>query len=286
MKSAALFSFVIGLAACGSVSDNAKHDAAVAGDGKAVDAPPDTAVAFSPSQLSGLRLWLDAEKGVTSAANKVSAWADQSGQSNNAAQTMLARQPELTVNTINGHPVIHFDGSDDVLKVLDSASLRFGMDDFTIAVVGSWTNIQQTYGAFMTKQIEGVSPYLGYSVWANFPQPSESTTFGFQIDAQSDYTRTTTTGLNDGMPRLFVARRTGSTMEIRVGGTSNQTLTTTAVQDVSAAGYNMFIGGHEQGAGVSQTLLGNIAEFIIVRGPLTATELQKLEAYLKAKYGL
>jgi hypothetical protein len=285
MKSVAL-AVVVVVSACGSVSNDDKHDAAVTVDSRAIDAPPDTPVAFSPSQLGGLRLWLDAEKGVTSTSNKVSAWGDQSGQANNAVQTTAARQPQVVVSTINGHAVLRFDGADDVLKVLDSASLQLGMDDFTIAVVGSWSNQQASYGAFMTKQIEGTYPYLGYSVWANFPQPSSSTTFGFQIDAATDFLSTNATALNDGSPRLFVAQRKGMTMEIRVGGTTDKTFTTTAVQDVSASTYNMFIGGHEQGAGVSQNLQGDIAEFLIVRGALTANELQKLETFLKTKYAL
>ena len=284
MKAVAV-AIVVVVSGCGSVSSDDKKDAAVTVDSRAIDAPPDSPIPFSPSQLTGLRLWLDAEKGVTSTSNKVSAWADQSGQANTAVQATAARQPQVVVSTINGHTVLRFDGSDDVLKVVDAASLQFGMDDFTIAVVGSWTNPNNTYGAIMTKQIEGTYPYIGYSVWANFP-PLPSTAFGFQIDAQTDLVTSTATALNDGTARLFVAQRKGTTMEIRIGGTTDKTFTTTATQDVSATGYNMYIGGHEQGGGVTQTMLGDIAEFLIVRGTLSAADLGKLETFLKTKYAL
>lgn len=50
--------------------------------------------AFTPSSISGLKLHLDATRGVTvDSANKVSAWADQSGQGNNASQATTSKQP-------------------------------------------------------------------------------------------------------------------------------------------------------------------------------------------------
>ena len=42
--------------------------------------------AFVPTQLSGCQLWLRADEGVTLSSGLVSAWADQSGNGNNASQ--------------------------------------------------------------------------------------------------------------------------------------------------------------------------------------------------------
>lgn len=270
------------LSACGSVSDNAKYDAAVVPDGRMIDAPP---TAFSPSQLSGLTLWLDAELGVVATGNKVSGWTDQSTKGNNAAQAMAARQPTVVTKVINGRAVLRFDGTNSVLAVADAANLQWGTDDFTIAVVGSWTNSMSTYGAFLTKQLPAY-PYAGYSIWANFPQPSASTKFGFQLDAATDFMSTTATALNDGTPRVFVSTRTGTKLEVRIGGTSDSVFTATTARDVTASGSSLYIGGHEEGINVTQGLAGDIAELILVRGTLSATDIQKLETYLKTKYAL
>jgi hypothetical protein len=289
MKSAMLLFLGLGVAACGSVSGDKTPDA------KTIDSPTidtatiDSVPAFSPSQLTGLALWLDADKGVTAGAgNKVSVWADQSPRGNNASQTVAARQPTVATGVVNGHPVIRFDGTANVLVVPDAQTLQFGMEDFTIAVVGSWTNVQSAYAAFLTKQIEPTYPYLGYSVWANFPQPAPSTKFGFQIDAATDFATTAAASLNDGAPRLYVSKRAGTAMEIRVGGAADGSFTATSIKNVSATGYKLSVGGHESadGASVIQLLKGDIAEIVIVRGALSTTDLQKLETYLKTKYGL
>jgi hypothetical protein len=69
---------------------------------------------FSPSSLSGLRLWLDAGAGVTTnGAAQISLWADQSGRTNNALQGTLSNQPLLVTNALNGRPVVRFDGTND-----------------------------------------------------------------------------------------------------------------------------------------------------------------------------
>lgn len=279
------FAVVAALTACGSVDGN-KQDAAVTTDSRNVDgATTDTAIAFSPLQLSGLALWLDAEKGVVASAGKVSGWMDQSGQGNSAVQLTAARQPTVMTGVINGRAVVRFNGTNSVLMVADAASLQWGTDDFTIAVVGSWTNPMNTYAAFLTKQAVAY-PYVGYAIWANFPQPSSSTKFGFQLDAATDFMSSNATALNDGTPRLFVSTRTGTKLEIRLGGTSDSVFTASTARDVTAVGASLFIGGHEEGASVTQTLAGDIAELIAVRGTLSASDTQKLESYLKTKYAL
>jgi hypothetical protein len=58
------------------------------------------------------------------------------------------------------------------------------------------------------------------------------------------------------------------------------------VVDVNTTGTFMFIGGQEKPNGVIQALRGYIAEFIVVGGAVTPSELTSLEAYLKAKYAL
>src|SRR5437016_1228653 len=71
-----------------------------------------TAQAQLPSVSSGtLRLWLRADAGVITNANRqVSQWQDQSTSTNNASQSNTNAQPILVANVLNSHPVIRFDG--------------------------------------------------------------------------------------------------------------------------------------------------------------------------------
>ena len=62
-----------------------------------------------------LQMWLKADEGVTMNGSTVSSWIDQSGDNNDAIQTNTSRQPLLVANTLNGKPVISFDGLNDKL---------------------------------------------------------------------------------------------------------------------------------------------------------------------------
>jgi hypothetical protein len=62
-----------------------------------------------------MRLWLKADAGVTTSGGLVSVWADQSGQGNDLVQGDSASQPTLLTGSLNGLPVIHFDGTSDHL---------------------------------------------------------------------------------------------------------------------------------------------------------------------------
>lgn len=65
------------------------------------------ATGFSPRQISGLALWLDAADSSTITLNgsTVSEWLDKSGNGRNARQPTAARQPEYN-STLNGLPVV------------------------------------------------------------------------------------------------------------------------------------------------------------------------------------
>lgn len=73
--------------------------------------------AFSLTDLSGLKLWLKYDTGITLNGGSVSSWADQSGESNNAAQATSGRQPNYSSGDII------FDGTDDRFDLSSQISL-------------------------------------------------------------------------------------------------------------------------------------------------------------------
>jgi len=76
-----------------------------------------------------LQLWLDAGAGTTLGANDaVVQWADQSGNLNNAGQLDETMAPTLVANTVNGLPVLRFDGVNDFMDVADSDSISITGD--------------------------------------------------------------------------------------------------------------------------------------------------------------
>lgn len=72
---------------------------------------------FELTNLSGLKLWLKYDTGITLNGSSVSNWADQSGNSNDAAQATAGRQPNY------GSGDIRFDGTDDRFDLTSQISL-------------------------------------------------------------------------------------------------------------------------------------------------------------------
>ena len=64
---------------------------------------------------AGLHLWLRADAGVDTLNGTVSRWHDQSGKGNDVIQANASRQPLLVAGTLNGKPVVRFDGLNDKL---------------------------------------------------------------------------------------------------------------------------------------------------------------------------
>ena len=80
----------------------------------------------SPSDYSGLKLWLDAADAstITHSSNAVSQWNDKSGNGNHANQSNSSYQPVLYNSVLNSLPVIRFDGSDDVMTLSGDHTLQ------------------------------------------------------------------------------------------------------------------------------------------------------------------
>jgi hypothetical protein len=123
-----------------------------------------------PIPTSGLELWLKADAGVTLNGSKVSTWADQSGNGNDAIELDSDRQPLLVRDGLNGKPTIHFDGLDDMLGLTGSKRMTqisffmvFKMDSDTLAdddpiVFGDIDADGHIWGVQMENELTGYSP--------------------------------------------------------------------------------------------------------------------------------
>jgi len=242
-----------------------------------------SALTWSPSTLPGLALWLDAAAGITATAgNPISRWSDQSAAHNDAVQPSSGYQPILMSSSIGGLPGVRFDGNVAFLSVADSPTLQWGTGDFVLVAVATFsnTNISQ-----MLYQKVGQAPYDGPALYVNSQKPTQDT----RATAQGSENVFATSNMNglQGAPHLFTARRFGSTLEVRVDGTSEGQTSISSPVDVSAAGIPAMIGqnGYNPTPGF-QALQGDIAEMIAAQGPLADADLHTLECHLLLKYGL
>lgn len=274
-------------ASMGDANDASADDAS---DATSTDSGPDVVSdggGWDPKSISGLALWLDANKGVTkNNQNQVSKWADQSGNANDASQATVNNQPVWTANVVNALPAIHFtkNGSGSLLDIADAASLQFGTGDFSIEVVARFDNNPSNgttdgFGVLYAK----VGQSSGIFFIANDPFGMKAGVSGAfdgnnNISAQSSY--------NDNKSRLFGVRRVGSSLELRVQSMAAATKMQQGNTDVSASGVGVLIGRLDA---MNQSVLkldGDIAEMVAVKGSISAMDLKSLESYLTSKYNL
>jgi hypothetical protein len=90
---------------------------------------------WTPAQLPGLALWLDADDASTITLNgsTVAQWNDKSGNARHASQATAANQPTRTLNGLGGRTVVTFDGTDDWLGL--SASVFSNQLSWSYAAV-------------------------------------------------------------------------------------------------------------------------------------------------------
>lgn len=94
---------------------------------------------FVPTELSGCVLWLRADRGVTIAAGRVSAWADGSGRGNDVSQANAAKRP--TMGQISGRPAVLFDPAnpDDLSGPFSGLPANTGLTSYLVARITDLT---------------------------------------------------------------------------------------------------------------------------------------------------
>lgn len=239
----------------GGGADSNGDDSSVADATSEADAPP-----FSPSQLSGLALWLESGVGVVAdpaAAGAVKRWLDQSGNGNDATEDG-SNHPIVDPAAKNGHDGIVCDlGSQ--FYITDSTSLDFGTGAFAVT--------------FALKNLDpsGVGAHYWQKTQSNpsvtFWLSSGPDTYHALVGDQS----VTTAGSNDDHFLILTVR--GPTVQIRLNGVAT-TGATTAL-DVSNAGGGVVLGTKTE-----------LLEVIALKGTASDTDVDNVEAYLKGKFKL
>jgi len=316
MKAALYFGCAVMLGACGG-SDGNLGDASgdgpngdASGDGNNTndggndagneasnDAGNDTSDSgsFNVAGVPCLVLWLDAAKGVTQMQNIVSAWADQSGQNNNAGANAPLIRPQLNMSAINNLPAIHFNQGQgqvgNMLVIADSASLQWGHQDFGVWVVARFDNnpnngVPTGVGVLYSKYQQGgggtpVGPFL----WGNngTGNPFTAGASGGEGPGTMNWVGQNAM-YNDGMARDYAFRRKGNAVELRVNGKQVAMATQANPVDVSAVQTFARIGA--DGDATIHRLNGDVAEVIACKGTISDPDLQGIEGYLKSKYNL
>jgi hypothetical protein len=243
----------------------------------------------------GTVLWLDAARGVTMTGGKVSRWADQSSNGNDAGNGSASHQPMLVMREAG--PAIHFSGKvpdsssntdghgGTFLRVTDGPSIQFGKEDWLIETVIAYTNkIDASHngvlGAFFGKWGSG-GEILFCGNWTYSENPNreqgcihlgfgERAPVGLETSIGAYRNGDTTHYLNDGKVRIIAARRIGNRAAVRINGKQQMAGGSfPAGTDLSFPGANVGIGSFSARSDTSadRSLQGDIYFMMAMKAP-------------------
>jgi len=222
---------------------------------------------FLPDEFSGLSLWLKADAGVSLSGSNVTAWADQSGNGNNAT---MFNNPQLTTNELNSKPVISFDGSTNY----GSFPVSLGTSSKTIFIVGKYNNTERAQEGFIALENNG--------------------TFDLGYVFRDAYSQQTNYYFNDGTYGQAAAPTFTSVANYHIA-TVNHSLgsdSTMGINGVLGSGSAVGVAPVSGGVIAIRNLSFDdyasikIAEIIIYNRALTTAECQRVETYLASKYAI
>lgn len=201
----------------------------------------------------------------------VSVWADQSGRGNNA----LALYPSAPPHVIAGGVRLDPNQLGSGFIVGDSASMDFGSEDFAVIVVAGLTSsanpvsfFRQSDGARMNARQISLDWVLS-SASTGRPQGTVNDT-------------RVMTGMDLSVPavRAYTLRRTTDHLEVSVNEVivASSDLPVPGASTTSSAEAFIGVGGY------FGSPVDSVQAVIAVRGPISSTELNQLQAFLRTSF--
>lgn len=234
------------------------------------------AAVFSPSDITGLKLWLKADGTLwqdsarttpaTADADPVGAWDDASGLGVHATQGTAGNRPTLKTNILNGKPVLRFDGSSDRMVSSASAATK----PFTVFAVFKAATVAVTSTMIGASATSGMHWRIDQG--GAHPQQillQDVGVIGASTGGQTTATHVDAVTYSSGGAWAFyldgVAKGTG---------TDNQTFTAST----TTIGYN--------GSNNGELCNGDLAEIIKYDSVLSTADMNRVGNYLETKYGV
>lgn len=240
-----------------------------------------TTVAFSPTSVANLELWLDGSDAATlydstsggslvAADGAIARWEDKSGNFRHATQGVLANRPTRKTATQNGLDVARFTGGHWLV------STDFYTQDITIFVVSKAAKATQVLLSKYSASDQRREYYLAYL-------DTDGVEFAKNEDGLSGSSHQTLNKSFVGTNcRLLECWKSGTSGEIGFDG--NQSPGTFATAGVFDGPNPWTIGSHSGSASGLYPLNGDVAEVLIYSRALNAAERENVRDYLQAKW--
>ena len=208
-----------------------------------------------PNNIPNLRLWFRSDNIVLNGTS-VSQWNDMSGNNNHLTQSDASKQPLLESNSLNGYPIVKFDGVNDNLKTMIAQAITNQVTIFIVLnntssnpvfIYDGGSNYLSMIYVSNKLYIQSGNPNIFYSKSAPFQYAF------FQNEYSTSISRTYENGI------------------LKMAGTLPTPL----------------LNGFTIGTRYQQDIYfykGNIAEIFIYNSLLSASEKNQIELYLRNRY--
>lgn len=220
---------------------------------------------FSPDDIAGLQLWLDAsdETTITASSGAVSQWDDKSGNGNHVSQGTAAAQPTTGTRTLNAQNVIDFDGTDNMRSLT------------SVGVPQPWTS----FVAVRWDAGGGTAPYAIADRTGFDGLVSLLNTDDIRMFAGSNFQFATSITLD--APHVVAAVYNGASSVGAIDGSATTGNPGTNLWNLIRLGSSGSSPGDSSG-----TLDGFIAEVLVYDSALSTADRETVESYLASKWGV
>jgi len=226
-----------------------------------------------PSDYSDLKVWLKADSGATFdiASKRVSAWADQSGNSNDVAQATAANQPlRYGYDGINDKSYFDFDGTNDVFVSNNNCPITTDFTIFEVSKINGANEYVFGFGDGLGGLIGIGTDSSGY-ISATVSEPLNTITANTSVD-------------NRGSNHISVLKKHNKRIDLEYYDSANSITATDNDSGFNASyAYNsttFSVGSFR----VFPKMSGQLNELIIFNRALSDTEIAEVRGYLNLKY--
>lgn len=235
-----------------------------------------------PQQSANLLLWLRSDVGVSTSGTAVTAWADQSGNSNNATQSTGANRPTLSTGTANSGILssISFNGSSNHLTLPTGfADLSAGGAVFVVLKPSSGA---ATGVPFVCGNSSNSDALIAKTVGTNAALYAYNSTTASNVTTSTNPISTSNYQLLEATFTPGASTGTG-VGKVYVNGNLEATATNLVQNLNNTSRSNNLVGA---GIGLTEYFGGDICEILVYASPLSDSVRHSLESYVLSKYNV
>lgn len=236
---------------------------------------------FSPANLSGLGLWLDASDAASitlDGSNTVSQWSDKSGNARHAT-ALVNQRPTYLSSGINGLPALRGDGVDDFMEWTPFASGTNHNFYLVVAFDAGVNQYPQFSGFFGAGSAEVSWNGMQIDTTANPAYAARAGSAGGNAE-HNILAANTVNNIRSGNPFVFSFLRNGATWRTKQTYGTVSSFTLTAPYDTGTTRSKYIFRNYFTSTSF------RIAELVCYTRDLSAGEEAQLSAYFSARYGV